>query len=353
MLDEDVAELSAEHDELAETLRPFGRAVDLRVLRQDPEREALGVAARSVDECDGLVDEDLRLVADLFAVRFALQRVTQLEEPVRDALQLLAALLVAEGETEGLVREASGLVDEFLRAAEGHALLDLHAELVEVDHRQRRRDERLLAELDGLREVDLFLGGEERDLPDLLEVHADRVVDADEVGGEDRRDAVLALRFLGLLFLFLDLVPRRPAVGFEDLDVVVVEGDEELFDLTGFGVREPAGDVLLGEIALLLPTRNETLGLLAVLGMDPDALRGRGLRGFLLFCRCLGHLYSCSVLRRTVDRWSERWTSSRSRAKRLTSSSSPPTSPSARANVPRTSSRRRRKFPSRSRSATI
>src|SRR5207237_6420677 len=80
VLDEDVAELSAEHDELAETLRPFGRAVDLRVLRPDPHREALGIAARSVDECDGLVDEDLRLVADLLAVRFALQRVTQLEE---------------------------------------------------------------------------------------------------------------------------------------------------------------------------------------------------------------------------------------------------------------------------------
>src|SRR5213079_203315 len=140
--DEDVAELSAEHDELAETLRPFGRAVDLRVLRQDPEREALGVAARSVDECDGLVDEDLRLVADLFAVRFA--------------LQLLAALLVAEREAEGLVREASGLVDEFLRTAQGHPLLHFDAELVQMDHRQRRRDERLLAELDGLREVDLF-----------------------------------------------------------------------------------------------------------------------------------------------------------------------------------------------------
>src|SRR5207249_3188969 len=83
--------------------------------------------------------------------------------------------------------------------------------------------------------------------------------------------------------------------------VVVVEGDEELFDLTGFGIGQPAGDVLLGEVALLLSAGDETLGLLAMLGMDPDALRGRGFRGFLLFCRCLGHLYSCSVLRRTVD----------------------------------------------------
>src|SRR5205823_8074114 len=210
-----------------------------------------------------------------------LERLTQPEQPVRETLQLLAALGLLERVAERLAGEAGRFVDELLGTPEGHALLDLDAQLVEVDDRERRRLECHLAELDGLREVDLFLGGEERDLPDLLEVHADRVVDADEVGGEDRRDAVLALRFLGLLFLFLDLVPRRPAVGFEDLDVVVVERDEELFDLTGFGIRKPAGDVLLGEIALLLPTRNETLGLLAVLGMDPDALRGRGLRGFL------------------------------------------------------------------------
>ena len=39
----------------------------------------------------------------------------------------------------------------------------------------------LLPELDGLGEDDLLLGGEERHLGDLLEVHADRVVDADEV----------------------------------------------------------------------------------------------------------------------------------------------------------------------------
>src|SRR6184192_4340276 len=115
------------------SLSTLGRAVDLRVLREDPEREALGIAARSVDEGDGLVDEDLRLVADLFAVRLALQRVAQLEKPVRDALELLTAFFVAKREAERLVREASGLVHEFLRAAEGHALLHLDPELVEVD----------------------------------------------------------------------------------------------------------------------------------------------------------------------------------------------------------------------------
>ncbi len=42
----------------------------------------------------------------------------------------------------------------------------------------------LLAELDGLGQDDLLLGVEERHLADLLEVHPDRVVDADHVRGE-------------------------------------------------------------------------------------------------------------------------------------------------------------------------
>src|SRR5207245_2793697 len=86
VLDEDVTELLTEHDELAEPLRAFGRTVDLRVLREDPERKPFRVAARSIDQRDGLLDEDLRLVADLFAVRLGLERVAQLEEPGRDAL---------------------------------------------------------------------------------------------------------------------------------------------------------------------------------------------------------------------------------------------------------------------------
>jgi len=214
-----------------------------------------------------------------------------------------------------------------------------------MDHRKRRRLESHLAELDGLGEVDLFFRRQERDLPDLLEVHADGIVDADEVRGEDGGDAVLALGLFGLLFLFLDLVIARAAVGLEDLDVVVVERDEKLLDLPGFGVGDAAGDVLLGEVALLLAAGDELLGGLAVLGVDPDALGRRGLsRGFL---------FSCSLVRRTVDRWSERWTSSRSCASRPTSSSSAPTSPSARASAARTSTNRRRRFPSRSRRATI
>ena len=55
----------------------------------------------------------------------------------------------------------------------------------------------LLAELDGLREDDLLLGGQQGDLADLLEVHADRVIDADHVGADGLE--VLGGRLLDLL----------------------------------------------------------------------------------------------------------------------------------------------------------
>ena len=45
----------------------------------------------------------------------------------------------------------------------------------------------LLAELDRLGEDDLLLGGQQRDLADLLEVHPDRVVDPDHVGADAPR----------------------------------------------------------------------------------------------------------------------------------------------------------------------
>src|SRR6266571_891321 len=330
VLHENVAKLRSEHDELAETLRAFGRPVDLRVLRQDPERETFGIAARSVDESDGLVDEHLRLVADLFAVRFALKRIAKLEEPVRDAPELLAALLVAEREAERLVREARGLVDELLRTSERHALLHFDTELVQVDHRQRRRYKRLLAELDRLGEVDLFLGREQRDLPDLLEIHADRVVDADEVRGQDRRDRVLALELLGLFLFLLDLRPRGRALGLEDLDVVVVEGREKLFDLAGLGIRDRPNDVFLSDVALLPTARDEALGCLAVLRVDP-ALLGRR-----RCCRCrfldLGaalhsSLSSASAACKTVCRSRRCMSSASSFASSATCPSTAPASP--------------------------
>src|SRR6266550_106808 len=279
VLDEDVTELRAEHDELAEPLGPFGGTVDLRVLREGAEREPLGVTARGIDQRDGLVDEDLRLVADLLAVRFALKRIAQLEEPVGDALQLLATLFVVQRVVERLRREPSRFVDELLGTAEGHALLDLDPQLVEMHDRERGRDERLLAELDRLREVDFLLRREERYLPDLLEVHADRVVDADEVAREDRGDRVLALHLLGFFLFLLDLRPRGRALGLEDLDVVVVEGREELLDLSGLCVGDCPDDVFLRDVALLPSARDEAVSGLAMLGMDPALLRCRRCAG--------------------------------------------------------------------------
>src|SRR5436309_2265240 len=60
VFDEDVTQLLAEHDQLAEPLRPFGRTVDLRVLREDPERESPRGATRGIDEPDGPLGEGPR-----------------------------------------------------------------------------------------------------------------------------------------------------------------------------------------------------------------------------------------------------------------------------------------------------
>src|SRR5205809_5639117 len=250
VLHENVADLLAEHHELAQALGTFGRSVDLRVLRQDAERETLRIALGSVDERDRLVDEHLRFGRDLLAVRLCLQRIAQLQQTVREAAQLLATLRVSERAGERLHREARRLVDELPRTTERHALLDLDAQLVEMDDRERRRHERLLPQLDRLREVDLFLRGQQRDLADLLEVHADRVVDADEVAGEDRRDGVLALQLLGLFLFLFDLGPVRAALRLEDLDVVVVEREEQLLNFTRLGVRDRPNDVLLRDVTL-------------------------------------------------------------------------------------------------------
>ena len=89
-------------------------------------------------------------------------------DPLRDELVRLRpvgqAVLLLLGS-----RLALGVVERPL--VEGHdALPGL------LDH--------LLAELDRLREDDLFLGGQQGDLADLLEVHPDRVIDADHVGAD-------------------------------------------------------------------------------------------------------------------------------------------------------------------------
>ena len=84
----------------------------------------------------------------------------------------------------------------------------------------------LLAELDRLGQDDLFLGVEQRHLADLLEVHPDRVVDADHVGRD--RVQLLGGRLFGHLGVELGrrLFPRRL--------VRVVEGNLDA-KLAGYG----------------------------------------------------------------------------------------------------------------------
>ena len=75
----------------------------------------------------------------------------------------------------------------------------------------------LLAELDRLGQDDLFLGVEERHLADLLEVHPDRIVDADHVGGDrvqllgGRLFRDLGVELGGRLLPRLSCRPRRAA----------------------------------------------------------------------------------------------------------------------------------------------
>ena len=66
----------------------------------------------------------------------------------------------------------------------GLALGVVEGPLVEREDALPGRLDHLLAELDRLGQDDLFLGGQQRDLADLLEVHPDRVVDPDHVGGD-------------------------------------------------------------------------------------------------------------------------------------------------------------------------
>jgi hypothetical protein len=94
------------------------------------------------------------------------------------------------------------------------ALRVVQRPLVQAEDRLPGLDDDLLAELDGLGEDDLLLGGEERDLADLLEVHPDRVVDPDHVRGQG-----LELLRGGLLDLGrAQLLGRLEALG--DLDAL-------------------------------------------------------------------------------------------------------------------------------------
>jgi hypothetical protein len=90
---------------------------------------------------------------------------------------------------------------------------------VEREDALPRLVDHLLAEFDGLGQDDLFLGGEERDLADLLQVHPDRVVDPDHVGGKG-----LELLGGGLVDGGRVKLDRRVAGNYRIRDRVVVGG---------------------------------------------------------------------------------------------------------------------------------
>ncbi len=123
-----------------------------------------------------------------------------------------------------------------------------------------RRLDQLLPELDGLGQDDLLLRGEERDLADLLEVHPDRVVDPDHVGGD--RLELLGRRLLDRLWIELGRGVARQ-LGRCGFDPVLRDDDDP-------DVGTVAAGGLRTEVELLV----FVLVLIVILG-DGDAGRAR------------------------------------------------------------------------------
>ena len=121
-----------------------------------------------------------------------------------------------------------------------------------LDHVQRLERVVQGLGLDRLGELDLVVGGEQADAPDLLEVHAHRVVERDRVHHLDVEQH--------LVVDLLDLFEVLLAVG--DLDPDLLEGGEDAEDLVGLRVDlgEALEDVVGREVALLLALDDQLLG---------------------------------------------------------------------------------------------
>ena len=126
----------------------------------------------------------------------------------------------------------------------GLALGVVQRPLVERHDALPRLVDELLPELDGLGQDDLFLGGQQGDLADLLEVHPDRVIDADHVGADGLE--VLGGRLLDLLGVELGR-PFERQLG-RGVDGAVLGDDLDVH--LGIGVR--GGRSLRAEVEILV-----------------------------------------------------------------------------------------------------
>ena len=103
---------------------------------------------------------------------------------------------------------------------------------------------------DADREVDLLLGGKQRHLADVLEVHLDGVVDRDTRFRSRRSVFVVLVLIIGdLEVLDLDI-----AHVIDDLDALVVERLIKLFKLFGIQIRfaDRIQNILVGQLTALL-----------------------------------------------------------------------------------------------------
>src|SRR5712691_7236257 len=259
-----------------------------RLLQRDRE-------LRHPQDVAHLLSRHLQLLGDLLRIRLAAETLDELALDVHDLVQLLdhvhrdadRARLVRDRTRDRLAnpprrvrRELVALaVVELLDGADQaeRALLDqIQERETSAEIRLRDRDDETevrldhlplrehVAALDPLRQVHLLVGGQQRHLPDLAEIEAQRV--------ERRLDAQVELR--GLLLLRLRLFVRRMLVrlAFDELDAVVDQVRVEVLDLI-FGeldILEPRGDLVVVEEPFLETVLNELVQLFDVGERDVD-----------------------------------------------------------------------------------
>src|SRR6266567_9581455 len=203
-------------DELALDVHDLVQLLDH--VHRDPDRPRL-VRDRPGD---GLADPPSRVGRELVALAV----VELLDRPDQAERALLNQIEEAEAAAEIRLRDR-----------------DDEAE-VRLDHLRLRGH---LAALDPLREVNLLVGGQKRDLADLAQVEAERV--------ERRLDGQVELWRLHLFFCEVRLLVRGMLMGLalDELDAVIDQIGVEVFDLllAELDFLEPGSDLVVVEDSLL------------------------------------------------------------------------------------------------------